>query len=150
MVVRNNRAISRWIPAWKSNIVLFFWGYHCAFSLPQATSLTLIAVFAFSLSSLNLQTSSDPSISAQNSRDRASNMQICHASAFQFFQAATINDIITTHLQFQFIYFHPIFSCFSLKKVTENRKTKMMSQSGNWGRCLARNLLWLYFWWYWI
>lgn len=97
----------------------------------QATSLTLIAVFAFSFSSLNLQTSSDPSISAQNSRDRASNMQICHASAFQFFQAATINDIITTHLQFQFIYFHPICSCFSLKKVTENRKTKMMSQSGN-------------------
>lgn len=90
--------------------------------------------FRFQLcSSLNLPPSSDPSISVQNSRHRAANMQICPgASAFRFFpRQATTTTIITTHSQFQFIYFQP-------KKVTENRKIKQ----NWWARTVIEVVAW--------
>lgn len=105
----------------------------------SSLSLTLIAVFAFSRSSLNLPPSSDPSISAQNSRHRAANMQICQAQVRCDFSPNDNNSFT--------------ISIYLLPAEESDRKSynkKLMSLNYNWGRCLARNLLWLRLWWYWI
>lgn len=150
MVVSNNRAICRWIPAWKSNIVLFFWGIPlCVFFTTSDKSHTNCC-FRFQLQLFELA-DEFRSINFRSKLTRSclkyANLPCECVSIFPGSDNQRHNNNSFTIS----IYLLPSdFFMFFLEESDRKSKTKMMSQSGNWGRCLARNLLWLYFWWYWI
>lgn len=92
--------------------------------------ITLIAVFVFS--SLNLPSSSDPSISAQNSRDRASNMQICHAQVrFDFSQKQARPGTSDNQRHNNNLFTISIYLLPSEESDRKSYKKKLMRPNGN-------------------